>query len=184
MAFGALFMLGLFLLAMGCGGGDGDSHAVHLYNAYRTAEDQRDDAESQLRQSFSDISAAAQAEDRQAVLDAAHQGQRAAEESDRLIAAELEAAEGLSEIDQVSADGKRLAEGLRQTRQSLALTKQELTIALADPFLLERADEVQSLARRSTRLAVQGELGIRRADRAIAVALGLEPRPDEAVTTG
>ena len=174
----------LAVLVPGCGGGGGDSQAVGLYNAYRAAEDQRNDAESRLRQSFSDISAAAQAEDRQGVLAAARRGRQAAEDSDRLIAAELEAARGLGRIDEVSADGKRLAEGLGLSRQSLALTTQELDIALSDPFLAERADDVQRLARRSTRLAVQGELEIRRADHAIAIALGLEPRPDRAATTG
>jgi hypothetical protein len=43
---------------------------------------------------------------------------------------------------------------------------------------------VRKLARQSTNLAVRGELAVRRADRAIATALGLEPRADQLATTG
>jgi hypothetical protein len=177
-----LALIVLATLVSACGGG-GSSQGEDLYNAYRTAEDQRNQAESRLRQAFSDISSAAQAEDRTAVLAAARRGQQAAADIDRLLAAELEAARGLAAIEKVSADAKRLTEGLQQSRDSLALVVKELQIALDDPFLAHRAKEVDDLAKESTDLAVKGELAVRRADRAIALALGLEPRLDQMFTT-
>ena len=176
--------LAAIALLSACGGGGGDSHAEHLYNAYRTAEDQRTQAESELRQAFTDISLAASREDRAGVLAAANQGKDVVAKIDRLLAAELEAANGLGRTQPVAEDGKRLARGIALTRQGLALEARELDVALEDPFLATRANEVRRLARRSTDLAVQGELAVRRADHAIALALGLEPRPDQLVTTG
>ena len=182
-ALGALVVLAGGLLAAACGSTDHEAHARSLYNAYRTAEDSRTDAEEQLRLAFRDIANAAQAQDRDAVLEAAQRGQDAVEQIDDLIAAELEAAQGLSEIDSVSAHGKQLSEGLRLTRSGLALTAKELTIALDDPFLETRKKEIADLATESADLADKGELTIRRADRALALALGLEPRPDQMFTT-
>jgi hypothetical protein len=182
-ALGALVVLAGGLLAAACGSTDHEAHARSLYNAYRTAEDSRTDAEEQLRLAFRDISNAAQAQDRDAVLEAAQRGQDAVEQIDDLIAAELEAAQGLSEIDSVSAHGKQLSEGLRLTRSGLALIAKELTIALDDPFLETRKKEIADLATESADLADKGELTIRRADRALALALDLEPRPDQMFTT-
>jgi hypothetical protein len=182
-ALGALVVLACGLLAAACGSTDHEAHAQSLYNAYRTAEDARTDAEEQLRLAFRDISTAAQAQDRDAVLEAAQRGQDAVEQIDDLIAAELEAAQGLSEIDSVSAHGKQLSEGLRLTRSGLALIAKELTIALDDPFLETRKKEIADLATESADLADKGELTIRRADRALALALGLKPRLDQMFTT-
>lgn len=182
-ALGALVVLACGLLAAACGSTDHEAHAQSLYNAYRTAEDARTDAEEQLRLAFRDISTAAQAQDRDAVLEAARRGQDAVEQIDDLIAAELEAAQGLSEIDSVSAHGKQLSEGLRLTRSGLALIAKELTIALDDPFLETRKKEIADLATESADLADKGELTIRRADRALALALGLKPRLDQMFTT-
>ena len=182
-ALAAIATLACGLLATACGSSDHEAHARSLYNAYRTAEDARTDAEEQLRLAFRDISNAAQAQDRDAVLEAAQRGQDAVEQIDDLIAAELEAAQGLSEIDSVSAHGKQLSQGLRLTRSGLALIAKELTIALDDPFLETRKKEIADLATESADLADKGELTIRRADRALALALGLEPRPDQMFTT-
>ena len=182
-ALGALVVLAGGLLAAACGSTDHEAHARSLYNAYRTAEDSRTDAEEQLRLAFRDIANAAEAQDRDAVVEAAQRGQDAVDQIDDLIAAELEAAQGLSEIDSVSAHGKQLSEGLRLTRSGLALTAKELTIALDDPFLETRKKEIADLAMESADLADKGELTIRRADRALALALGLEPRPDQMFTT-
>jgi hypothetical protein len=176
-------LLALLLVASACGGDGGSAQGEDLYNAYRSAEDQRDQAESTLRQAFSDIGAAAGKEDRAGVIAAAKRGQTAAAQIDDLLATELEAARGLAEIDELAADGKRLAAGLQQTRDSLALVLRELEIALEDPLLATNADKVNDLAKRSLDLAVQGELAVRRADRALAVALGLEPRFDQLETT-
>jgi hypothetical protein len=171
------------LLATACGGTDHEAHARSLYNAYRTAEDSRTDAEEELRLAFRDISTAAQAQDREAVLAAAQRGQDAVEEIDDLIAAELEAAHGLAEIDSVAGHAKQLTGGLQVSRSSLALVAKELEIALDDPFLETRKNELDDLAKESADLAVKGELAIRRADHALAIALGLEPRPDQMFTT-
>jgi len=162
----ALLTLALALATAACGGSDHESHAQSLYRAYRAAEDMRDEAEGRLRQAFADISTAAHKEDSDAVLAAAERGQEAA-----------------AETDLTAAQAKRLADGLEASRQSLALVVKELEIAVDDPFLAERADEVNDLAKRSADLAVEGELAIRRADRALALALGLEPRLDQMFTT-
>ena len=182
-AFAALALLACALLATACGSTDHEAHARSLYNAYRTAEDSRTDAEEELRLAFRDISEAAQAQDRDAVLAAAQRGQDAVEKINDLIAAELEAAQGLAEIDSVSAQAKQLSAGLDLSRSSLALVADELAIALDDPFLETRKNEIDDLAKESTDLAVKGELAIRHADHALAVALGLKPRPDQMITT-
>ncbi len=179
----ALVVLACGLLAAACGGTDHQAHARSLYNAYRTAEDTRTDAEEDLRLAFADISAAAQAQDREAVLEAAQRGQDAVEKINDLIAAELEAAQGLAEIDPVSAHAKQLSDGLQLSRSGLALVAEELAIALDDPFLETRKKEVDDLAKESADLAAKGELAIRRADHALALALGLEPRLDQIITT-
>ena len=182
-ALAATTTLACGLLATACGSTDHEAHAQSLYNAYRTAEDSRTDAEEELRLAFRDIANAAHAQDRDAVLEAAERGQDAVEEINELITAELEAAHGLSEIDSVSAHAKQLSDGLRLSRSSLALIAEELTIALDDPFLETRKKEVDDLAKESADLAVKGELAIRRADHALALALGLKPRPDQMFTT-
>jgi hypothetical protein len=182
-AFAALATVACGFLATACGSTDHEAHARSLYNAYRTAEDSRTDAEEELRVAFRDISTAAQAQDREAVLAAAQRGQDAVEEIDDLIAAELEAAQGLAEIDSVSGHAKQLTGGLQVSRSSLALVAKELEIALDDPFLETRKNELDDVAKESADLAVKGELAIRRADHALAIALGLEPRPDQMFTT-
>ena len=182
-AAGALVVLAWGLLAAACGTTDHEAHARSLYNAYRTAEDSRTDAEENLRLAFRDIANAAQAQDRDAVLEAAQRGQDAVDQINDLITAELEAAQGLEEIDSVSADAKQLSDGLRLSRSSLALVGEELAIALDDPFLETRKNEIDDLAKESVDLAVKGERAIRRADHALALALGLEPRLDQMFTT-
>ena len=170
-------------LAAACGSADHEEHARSLYNAYRAAEDARTDAEEDLRLAFADISSAASKLDRAGVIGAAQRGQDAVRRIDDLIAAELEAADGLAEIESTSAHAKQLSEGLELSRDSLALVSKELEIALDDPFLDTRKKELDRLARQSADLAVQGELEVRRADRALALALGLEPRLDQMFTT-
>jgi hypothetical protein len=179
----ALTAIAAGLLASACGSSGHEEHARSLYNAYRAAEDSRTDAEEELRLAFADISSAAQKLDREGVLAAAKRGQDAVQKIDDLIAAELEAAAGLAEIESTAAHAKKLSEGLELSRQSLALVAKELEIALDDPFLDTRKQEVDDLAKQSTDLAVKGELAIRRADRELALALGLEPRLDQALTT-
>ena len=182
-ALGALVVLAGGLLAAACGSTDHEAHARSLYNAYRTAEDSRTDAEEELRLAFRDIANAAQAQDRDAVVEAAQRGQDAVDQINDLITAELEAAQRLEEIDSVSAHAKQLSDGLRLSRSSLALVGEELAIALDDPFLETRKNEIDDLAKESADLAVKGERAIRLADHALALALGLEPRLDQMFTT-
>jgi 3-methyladenine DNA glycosylase AlkD len=182
-AAGALVVLAWGLLAAACGTTDHEAHARSLYNAYRTAEDSRTDAEEELRLAFRDIANAAQAQDRDAVVEAAQRGQDAVDQIDDLLTAELEAAQRLEEIDSVSAHAKQLSDGLRLSRSSLALVGDELAIALDDPFLETRKNEIDDLAKESADLADKGERAIRLADHALALALGLEPRLDQMFTT-
>jgi hypothetical protein len=175
----ALVSLTVGLATTACGTSDHQSHAQSLYNAYRTAEDSRTDAEEELRLAFADISTAAQKRDREVVLAAALRGQKAVEKIDDLLTAELEAAQGLAEIESLATNAKQLSDGLQMSRNSLALVGEELQIALDDPFLETRKKEVDDLAKEAADLAVKGELAIRRADRPLALALGLEPRPDQ-----
>ena len=176
-ALAAIATLACGLLANACGSTDHEAHAQSLYNAYRTAEDARTDAEEELRLAFRDIANAAQAQDRDAVLEAAQRGQDAVDQINDLIT------QGLEEIDSVSAHAKQLSDGLRLSRSSLALIGEELAIALDDPFLETRKNEIDDLTKESADLAVKGELAIRRADHALALALGVEPRVDQMFTT-
>jgi hypothetical protein len=169
--------------ATGCGGSGHDEHARSLYDAYRTAEDARTDAEEELRLAFGDISLAASKLDRAGVTAAAQRGQDAVKKIDDLLAAEIEAADGLAGIESTAAHAQQLSKGLQLSRDSLALVAKELQIALDDPFLDTKKKELDHLAKESADLAVKGELEIRRADRALALALGLEPRLDQMFTT-
>jgi hypothetical protein len=180
----------LALVGAGCGTTDGNERARDLYRAYRSAEDERDGAEARLRRAFGDIAASAEIRDRGASLAAVERGRAAVADIDRLLGRELEAALGLEAFDDVSREATRLGQGIRTTRASLRLFSRELDLAALDPFLGDEAnvDEIRRLARRAAKLAVTGELEIRRADRAIAVALGLAPRLDRGLdaetTTG
>lgn len=180
----------LALVAGGCGPTDDNERARDLYRTYRSAEDERDGAEARLRRAFGDISAAAASGDRDSSLAAVERGRAAVADIDRLLDRELEAALGLEAYEDVFREATRLQQGIRTTRASLRLFSRELEIAAQDPFLEDKTnvDEIRRLARRAAKLAVTGELEIRRADRAIAVALGLEPRLDRGLdaetTTG
>ena len=183
--FAALAALVVLLsgLASACGGSGHEEHSQSLYNAYRTAEDARTEAEEDLRLAFADISSAAQKLDRAGVIAAAQRGQDAVQKIDDLIAAELDAADGLADIESTAVHAKQLTEGLELSRDSLELVSKELEIAIDDPVLETRKKEIDKLAKQSADLAVKGELEIRRADRALALALGLEPRLDQMFTT-
>ena len=98
-ALAALCVLLSGLFTSACGGSGHEDHAHSLYDAYRTAEDARTDAEEELRLAFADISSAAQKLDRAAVIAAAQRGQDAVEKIDDLIGAQIEAAQGLAEIE-------------------------------------------------------------------------------------
>jgi hypothetical protein len=179
----ALVIAVLALAAPACGGTDDTERARDLYRAYRAAEDDRTGAEDRLRQAFVDIAAAAETRDRASSRAAVGRGQQAVTDIEELLRRELEAAERLDAFADVSSHAAKLRDGIEATNASLGLFSKELDIAALDPFLVDKAnaDEIRRLARRAAKLAVEGELDIRRADRALAVALGLEPRLDPGV---
>jgi hypothetical protein len=179
----ALVIAVLALAAPACGGTDDTERAQDLYRAYRAAEDERTGAEARLRQAFADIAAAAEKRDPASSLAAVGRGRQAVTDIEGLLRSELEAADSLAAFEDVSSNAANLRDGIETTSASLGLFSKELDIAALDPFLADKAnaDEIRRLARRAAKLAVEGELDIRRADRAIAVALGLEPRFDPAV---
>ena len=171
------------LVGGGCGGGgdeDARDEARRNYHAYRVAEDDRTDAEERLRRAFADMSRSEVGRDRAGVLAAVRRGQSAARDARRLLETELDAARALTAYEPTTADGQRLAAGLRTTRSALVLVERELAIGAVDPFLARRSNAaaIKSLARRIVDLSVRGELAIRRADRAIAETLEIEPRFD------
>lgn len=163
----------------GCGGGSGDS-AEDLYGVYRSTEDERNQAEQLLRRSFSEIALAAEKRDEAKVREAAEQGREAAEEIERLLGVEIDTAQDLEGFEGLAADARRLERGLEQTREGLRLFLAQLDIATKDPFLdaTGNVDEVGRLAGEAARLSTEGELAIRRSDRALAEALGIKSRPD------
>lgn len=177
--FAALLVLAL-APAVGCGGA---STSEELYGDYRSAEDERNSAESRLRQAFADIALASESRNRAAALTAVEKGREAAAEIASLLEDELEAAGALAEVADLAVNARRLERGLLDTREGLRLFLRELEIASVDPFLdsADNAEEIGRLARRGTDLAVSGELAIRRADRALARALGLEVRIDRSL---
>lgn len=177
--------LAVSLLAAACGGESENARAIALYDTYRETEDTRNEAESRLRQAFTDISEAAAAEDRATVLRSARDGQAAAREIDRLLALEIGAAERLAELERFAEEAGKLEQGLRDSRESLGLFERQLAVALEDPFLEdeENAALISELALEGAELAVKGEEAVRRADRALAIALGIEPRLDQIFTS-
>jgi hypothetical protein len=174
-------------LASGCGDDDAERDQARAdYRAYRVAEDARTDAEHDLRRAVSAIGAAASERDREGVIAAATRGQAAADEIHRLLERELEAAAGLASFEPISGAGRRLAAGLHTTRRGLEAVESELAIAHKDPFLDDEQNvaEIRRLARQVVILSRDGELAIRRGDRAIAIELGLDPRPDSMLEEG
>ncbi len=174
-------------LASGCGDDGGERDRARAdYRAYRAAEDERTDAEHDLRRAVSAIGAAANQRDREGVIAAATRGEAAGDEIHRLLIRELDAAGGLAGFEPTADAGRRLAAGLRMTRRGLEAVEDELAIAHEDPFLDDERNvaEISRLARQVVILSRDGEFAIRRADREIAVELGLEPRPDAMLDDG
>jgi hypothetical protein len=178
------------LAIAGCGGGgDRDAardRALDDYRTYRAAEDARTAEEKRLREAVSTIAASANERDRAGVIAAATGGQETAVEIHRLLDVELEAAAGLAAFGPTTANGEGLVAGLRMTRRGLEAVERELEIAQADPFLDDdrNSAEISRLSRQVVILSRAGEFAIRRADRAIALELGLDPRPDAMLDDG
>jgi hypothetical protein len=176
---GAAVLVALALGGAACGG-DSQAEARDLYRAYRAAHEERIVHERDLRSAIADLAAAAGERDRATALAAIGRGEDAVREIDRLFERELDAAAKLTTFSTYERDASRLERGLRTSREGLALAARELAIGRADPFLERRRNrvEVNRLARAERDLIVEGELERRRADRALAVALGLEPHFD------
>jgi hypothetical protein len=173
-----LLAAALLLAALaGCGGGES---AEDLYGTYRSTEDERNQAEQVLRRSFSDIALAAERRDGEGVREAAERGREAAEEIEGLLEREIAAAQDLGDFSGLGGAAGRLERGLERSLEGVRLFLTQLEIADEDPFLEngENAAEVGGLAQEAARLSSEGELAVRRADRALAEALGIEPRPD------
>lgn len=176
----ALLVLMLLASAAACGGGD-SAPGEGSYNAYRQLDDARDAAESDLRQAITDINDAAVAEDREAVLAAANDGLDAVDAINDALEAELEAAREMGEVSILAGDAKDLETGLIDSQKSLRYFTQMLELALDDPFLEGPGNiaKVGRLAKQGADTAVKGELAVRKADRKLALALGLDPRVDQ-----
>ncbi len=177
------FVLVLFTVLAGATacGGDDPAPGVEAYNTYRQLEDARNEAESDLRQAIADINDAAVAEDKDAVKHAAQDGLDAVDAIEQALEAEIEAARDLGQISKIAGDAKDLEDGLAETQASLDYFRQLLMIALEDPFLDKKANrtKVGELSTKGAERAVKGEVAVRKADRNIAIALGLKPRLDQ-----
>ncbi|MDQ3859808.1 MAG: hypothetical protein M3327_15420, partial [Actinomycetota bacterium] len=145
------------LALTGCSDDDA-AKARAVYRDYQAAHDERIDAELRLRKAIFDLSAAAGRHDRASALAAVGRGKHAAAEIERIFAAEIDAAARLAAFADYRAVARRLEHGLRTSREGLLLVVRELTIGGRDPFLDRREGraEVDRLARRSRRLAVEG----------------------------
>jgi hypothetical protein len=176
----ALAALALVLAVGGCGGNGDDEPGRELYREYRAAEDDRHEHETALTQAFRDLAVATERKDRAAALAAVASGEEAADAIEAVLARELQTAGTMRERKELSSEARRLERGLEKSREALGLIRKQLAIAQRDPFLERRgnAREVRSLAGRSADLSIEGELLVRRADRALARAVGVEPRSD------
>jgi hypothetical protein len=176
----ALLALTLLASATACGG-DESAPGESSYNHYRQLDDARDAAESDLRQAINDINDAAVAEDREGVLVAANDGLDAVDAINDALDAEIEAAHEMGDVSILAGDAKDLETGLVDSQKSLQYFTQMLELALEDPFLEEPGNiaKIGRLAKQGADTAVEGELAVRKADRRLALSLGLKPRLDQ-----
>ena len=96
------------------------------------------------------------------------------------LALEIAAAVALEGYEPTRVQGRRLEQALRQSRAGARLVDSQLEIAGRDPFLDEskKVREISRLSTESTRVSVPAAFARRRAVRAIAVELGVEPPVD------
>jgi hypothetical protein len=133
-----------------------------------------------LRKAFSDLDAAADRGDRRAAIAAIDHGRKAATEIDVLLADEIEAAIALRGFGDIAPEARRLETALRTSRSGLRLFLRALVIGKRDPFVdaAENRADVNRLAREAATVSADGEFARRRADRALALAVGIEPTFD------
>jgi hypothetical protein len=168
------------ILAGACGASSSEQRARDHFGGYREAQEARTEAESALRQVFQDIARAAGERDRAGVLAAAVRGKEALATIYASLAEEIAAADRLAGYGPTLEDGRRLRAALRQTRAGTKLVGRQLDIASRDPFLDVGAHEreISRLSFESRRISVPAALARRRAVRALATTLGVEPPLD------
>jgi hypothetical protein len=107
-------------------------------------------------------------------------GKHALSEIDASLEIEIGSAEALAAYEPTRDDGRKLADALRRTRAGTKLVDRQLSIASRDPFLDTTANEreVGRLSSQITTTSVAAAFARRRAQRAIALALGVEPPLD------
>jgi hypothetical protein len=175
----AALLLGAAALLAACGGSssEGEQRAKASFGVYRKAEDQRKDAESALNHAFRDISKAANARDRVSALAAVDRGKEAISTVYSTLAVELDAADAIAAYEPTREHGERLRHALRRTREGASLIDRQLDIARRDPFLDDAAnlDEIRRLSSQSVKVSAPAAFERRRAVRAIALKLGVEP---------
>jgi hypothetical protein len=180
MRLAAAVTLAAAAVLAGCGGSSPAQQAKGHFVRYREAQETRAEAEGELRKVFGDISSAATAQDQAGVLAAVERGKHALATIYTALDQEIAAAKGLAAYGRTEADGRRLRDALRQSRSSTKLVDRELAIASRDPFLEVTTNqrEVSRLSSESTRISVPAAFARRRAVRAIATTLGVEPPVD------
>lgn len=176
----AAVLAAVAVLGAACGGSSAEGEAKERFGDYRQAEEARSEAENALGQVFRDISRAAGERDQAGVLAAVGRGKQALATISESLEIEIAAAEELASYDPTREDGRRLERALRQSRAGVRLVDSQLGIAGRDPFLDDAANarEISRLSSESIRISVPAALTRRRAVRAIAIILGVEPPVD------
>jgi hypothetical protein len=175
----AAALLAAAVLLAACGGSspEGEDRAKTSFGIYRKAEDQRKDAESALNRAFRDISTAANARDRVSAIAAVDRGEEAVSTIYSTLAVEVEAADAIADYGPTRDHGERLSTALHRTREGASLIDRQLDIARRDPFLDDAANlqEIRRLSSESVKVSAPAAFARRRAVRAIALKLGVEP---------
>jgi hypothetical protein len=176
----ATALLATIALLSACGGSKAEERAKDSFGVYREAEATRAGAESALDRVFRDISGAAGVRDRAGVMAAVGRGEQALADIYASLELEIGAAEALARYGPTRRDGGRLRDALRRSRDGAKLVDRQLEIASRDPFLdLDvNAREVSRLSSKSIRVSAPAAFARRRAVRAIALTLGVEPPVD------
>lgn len=160
-----------------CGGGDPQERARGHFEDYRVAEQERSEAEGELRRAFGEITRGAGDRDRLGVSAAAERGRHTASRIRELLGAQIEAAAAIAAYAPAAEQARALEAALRRSRVGLEAVEEQLAIALRDPFLDEPANErqVSRLSARSLDHSVPAAFARRHAARALALALDVEP---------
>jgi hypothetical protein len=176
-ALAAVVLAVLAGLAGACGAASAKEQARQSFGDYQQAEETRSEAENALGRVFRDISRAAGGRDRAGALVAVGHGKEALATIYEALALEIATAEALEGYEPTRVQARRLEEALRRSRAGARLVESQLEIASRDPFLdaAENAREISRLSTESTRVSVPAAFARRRAVRAIALELGVEP---------